>query len=188
MSCVQATTIDCRLYISSCPVLELTSVPRRWWYNSQERYVDCVTECLWSCMVLWHSMLVLGHLLMVTVPVHYNCQSCTGLPCHIVVLALHQVSVNQRTFSKKRILPFMKLVIFHLKQKSYPVCLTMTSTFPPHSVSWLSSNSCATLWPPSLGLSWALCDRSINGMCLQSLVGMLWNGNRTLQLEIWCNK
>ena len=94
----------CHLYIPSCPVLELTSVPRRWWYNSQERYVDCVTECLWSCMVLWHSMLVLGHLLMVTVPVHYNCQSCTGLPCHIVVLALHQVfskskNLQQKTYS-----------------------------------------------------------------------------------------
>ena len=155
------------------------------------RLCDWMSLNHWSCMVLWHSMLVLDHLLVVTVPVHYSCQSCTGLPCQIVVLALHQVFGKPKNLEQKKlILPFFQLEVIYLafEVEKLFVCLTTTFTFLPYSVSWLSSNSCATLWPPSLRLSWALCDRSINGMCFQSLVGMLSNGNRALQLEIWCNK
>ena len=47
----------------------------------------------------------------------------------------------------------------------YCSCLRVTFIFLPHSVSWLSSYSCATLWPPSLRLSWASYDRSNNGEC-----------------------
>lgn len=47
----------------------------------------------------------------------------------------------------------------------YCSCLRVTFTFLLHSVSWLSSYSCATLWPPSLRLSWASYDRSNNGGC-----------------------